>query len=261
MLLTGQAFWFFSRGTGVVSLVLFTATVLLGITSISRWATENYPRFVTQHLHRNMSLLALSFLAVHIVTTVMDSFVKTTFVNVFIPFTGSYRTVWVGLGALAFDMVLAVIISSLIRVRIGFGSWRAIHWLSYAMWPVAVLHGLGTGSDAKARWMLLVTGVCVASVAVALARRIAIGWSADLSPTQRAGRLAAAAATVLGPLALAGWLITGPLTAGWGKAAGTVSKSAAGIASSRTAGTTGTAASVAQTSTASIVTAESENDR
>ncbi len=225
--MNAQAFWFFSRGTGVVSLVLFTATVLLGIMSISRWTSPTWPRFVTQHLHRNVSLLALSFLLIHIVTTVLDSYVTITLVNAVVPFSGTYRPIWLGLGALAFDLLLAIIITSLIRVRLGHKPWRAIHWLSYAMWPLAVVHGLGTGSDARARWMLLVTGTCVAAVAIALARRVGLGWTDKMTTGQRTVRVLAAAATVLGPLALAGWLITGPLTSGWGHAASATPKSAA----------------------------------
>ncbi|MEI7778206.1 MAG: ferric reductase-like transmembrane domain-containing protein [Actinomycetes bacterium] len=242
--MNSQAFWFFSRGTGVVSLVLFTATVLLGITSISRWTSPNWPRFVTQHLHRNVSLLALSFLLIHIVSTVLDSYVTINLVNAVVPFSGNYRPIWLGLGALAFDLLLAIIITSLVRVRLGHKPWRAIHWLSYAMWPLAVVHGLGTGSDAKARWMLLVTGACVAAVAIALARRVAIGWTDEMSSGQRTVRILAAAATVLGPLALAGWLITGPLTSGWGHAAAATPKSAAAaVVPGTTAAQTGIASS------------------
>jgi sulfoxide reductase heme-binding subunit YedZ len=253
-----QVFWFFSRGTGVVSLVLFTATVLLGITSISRWTAPKWPRFVTQHLHRNLSLLGLSFLLIHIVTTVLDSYVSINLINAVVPFTGTYRPIWLGLGALAFDLLLAIIITSLVRVRMGYGTWRAIHWLSYAMWPLAVVHGLGTGSDAKARWLLLVTGACVASVAIALARRVAIGWSDDMAPRERAVRVMAAVATVVGPLALAGWLITGPLTAGWGHASGTVAKSAA--AASGTTATSSTATNLASATTSDSVSGTTESE-
>lgn len=237
-MLTGEAFWFFARGTGVITLVLFTATVLLGITSVSRWSSEKWPRFVTQHLHRNISLLALSFLLVHIASTILDSYVTITPINAVIPFTGTYRPIWLGLGALAFDLMLAVIITSLLRVRMGYGTWRAVHWLAYAMWPLAVLHGLGTGSDAKARWMLLITAACVASVAVAIARRVAFGWHADMEPREKLVRMAGAAASVLGPLALAAWLVTGPLTSGWGHASAVTAKTAsASTSSASTAGT------------------------
>ena len=258
--MNGQAFWFFSRGTGVVSLVLFTATLLLGITSVSRWSSEKWPRFVTQHLHRNLSLLGLSFLVIHIVSTVLDTYVSITLVNAVVPFSGTYRPIWLGLGALSFDLLLAIIITSLVRVRMGHATWRAIHWLSYAMWPLAVVHGLGTGSDAKARWMLLVTGSCVAAVAVALARRVAMGWRDDMTPRERTVRVFAAVATVLGPLALAGWLITGPLTPGWGKAAGATAVAKSASASGPVTVGNATANSVTATTEDASVRVQSESD-
>ena len=93
----------------------------------------------------------MAFLALHILTSVLDSFAPISLLDAFIPFAGSYRPFWLGLGAVAFDLLLAVTITSLLRQRIGFTSWRAIHWLTYASWPIALVHGLGTGSDVDGR--------------------------------------------------------------------------------------------------------------
>ena len=100
-------------------------------------------------VHRNVSLLALAFLMVHILTAVMDSYAPIRLIDAVIPFTSAYRPVWLGLGAIAFDLLLAVAITSLSGAGSATAAWRATHWLAYASWPVALVHGLGTGSDAR----------------------------------------------------------------------------------------------------------------
>ncbi|MBV9048154.1 MAG: hypothetical protein JOY58_07790, partial [Solirubrobacterales bacterium] len=102
------------------------------------------------------------------------------------------------------------------RGRFGYRTWRAVHWTAYASWPVALLHGLGTGSDTKTGWMLVLTGVCVIAVIVAVVARATAGW-----PDHAGARMTALAASVLTPIGLLVWLPGGPLAAGWAKEAGT----------------------------------------
>jgi methionine sulfoxide reductase heme-binding subunit len=118
-----------------------------------------------------VSLLALTFLGVHIATVVIDPYVTINLSDVLLPFGASYRPLWLGLGALAFDLLLAVVVTSLLRVRIGRRAWRMVHWAAYAAWPAAVLHGLGAGTDAHRGWMLALTEVCVLAVGTALVWR------------------------------------------------------------------------------------------
>src|SRR5262249_56314980 len=117
-------------------------------------------RFVIDGIHRRVSILAVAFLVIHILTSVLDSFAPIGLLDAVIPFHGSYRPFWLGLGALAFDLLLAVLITSLVRARVGYGTWRAIHWLADACWPVALLHGLGTGSHASRRCLMLIVLGC-----------------------------------------------------------------------------------------------------
>ncbi|MBV9426023.1 MAG: ferric reductase-like transmembrane domain-containing protein, partial [Solirubrobacterales bacterium] len=147
------ALWFAMRATGVTALVLLTLTVVLGVAGVRRLSSLRIPRFVLDGLHRNAALLAVSFLAVHIVTAVIDSYVTIRIVDVFVPFTGTYRPLWLGLGAVSLDLLAAVMVTSLLRKRLGYRTWRATHWLAYAAWPTALVHSLGTGSDAGTGWM------------------------------------------------------------------------------------------------------------
>ena len=185
-----SAYWYLTRSTGAVTLVLLTLALVLGVVDVRRWSTAKWPRFVVDSLHRNVSLLALAFLVLHILTATLDSFAPISLVNAVVPFTGSYRPFWLGLGAVSFDLILAVILTSVLRRHVGHPAWRAIHWLTYASWPIALLHGLGTGSDVKSTWLLALSIACLVAVIAALLVRVAAGW-----PNQLARRGAALGAT------------------------------------------------------------------
>jgi hypothetical protein len=210
--------WYLTRGTGIVALILLTLSVALGVVDVRRLRTPRWPRFVLDAMHRNVSLLALAFLLVHIVTSVLDSFASIRLLDAVLPFTASYRPLWLGLGALGSDLLIALVLTSLLRRRLGYRAWRTTHWLAYACWPLALVHGLGTGSDTKAAWVLLLNAGCVLVVLVAVWTRATAGW-----PEQRTTRGSAIAASAIGSLALLLWLPSGPLAAGWARRSGTPS--------------------------------------
>jgi sulfoxide reductase heme-binding subunit YedZ len=170
-----SALWLLTRGAGAVSLLLLTATLVLGIVDVTRWRTRGWPRFVIDAIHRNAALLALVLIVVHVVSTVADGYVAIGWLDAVVPFAGRYRPLWVGFGALAFDLLLALLATSLLRHRIGHRAWRAVHWLAYACWPVAVAHAIGMGTDVRAGWLLVVAIGCIALVALALGARVAQG--------------------------------------------------------------------------------------
>ncbi|MGA2929187.1 MAG: ferric reductase-like transmembrane domain-containing protein [Solirubrobacteraceae bacterium] len=213
-----SAYWYLTRGTGVVALVLLTVSVVFGILGSIRFAAHRWPRFAIDTVHRDVSLLVIVVLVVHIITSILDSFAPIRVTDAVIPFVSRYRPLWLGLGALSFDLLVAVSVTSLVRRRLGYRSWRAVHWLAYASWPVAVLHGLGTGSDAKVGWVLATTVACVVAVTAATLVRIARSAPAD------GGRRGAAAAVALAvPVGIAVFTLQGPLRSGWARRAGTPS--------------------------------------
>ena len=214
----GSAYWYLTRSTGIVSLLLLTLAVALGVLDVRRVSSTHWPRFVVDALHRNVSLLAMAFLALHILTSVLDSFAPISIVDALVPFVGSYRPFWLGLGALAFDLLLAVTITSLLRRRVGFGAWRAIHWLTYASWPIALLHGFGTGSDVKSAWLLAPSIACLVVVLAAVVVRVLAGWPQDLRT-----RGAALGGAGVFSLFLLVWLPGGPLGSEWARRSGTPS--------------------------------------
>ncbi len=227
--------WYLTRSTGVVSLLLLTVTMVLGVIDVNRWSTPTWPRFVLDSLHRTVSLLVLVFLCLHILTAILDSFAPISLLEAIVPFIGSYRPLWLGLGAVAFDLLLALTITSLMRQRLGHRAWRITHWLAYACWPIALLHGLGTGSDVKSLWSLGLTAICVVAVAVAVCVRALREW-----PERRGIRSGALILTAILTVGLIAWLPGGPLGHGWARRSGTpvslLGSSAPAVDSAVTAG-------------------------
>lgn len=211
-----STYWYLTRSTGAVALLLLTVAIVLGIVDVRRASTPRWPRFVVDSLHRNASLLAMAFVAVHVITSVLDSFAPISLLDAFIPFTGAYRPFWLGLGAISFDLLIAVTITSLMRRRLGYGSWRAIHWLTYASWPIALLHGFGTGSDVKSGWLLVLSVASLLAVLAAVLVRVLAGWPANLRV-----RGAALTGAALFAIFLAVWLPGGPLGSEWARRSGT----------------------------------------
>lgn len=217
-LAAGSVNWYLTRSTGAVALLLLTASVALGVADVRRMSSERWPRFVIDALHRNVALLSICFLGVHIITAVLDSFTSISLIDAFVPFVGSYRPFWLGLGVVSFDLLIAVTITSLLRQRIGYVTWRAVHWLSYVSWPIALVHGLGTGSDAKGTWMLGLDVICLLVVLAAIGTRLGGIWSEY--PDRGRLTLGGAGAFLL---FLAFWVPSGPLANDWAKRSGTPS--------------------------------------
>jgi methionine sulfoxide reductase heme-binding subunit len=164
--------WYTTRGAGAVSLVLLSAVVVLGVLSTLRYESPSWPRFLTTGLHRNVALTAVVFLALHIVTAVVDPFTHLGWLAAVVPFSSYYRTFWLGLGTIAFELLVAISVTSLVRGLIGHAAWRAIHWLAYASWPVAVIHSFGTGTDTWSAWMLVIDVLCILAVLGAVGARL-----------------------------------------------------------------------------------------
>jgi len=250
---SSQALWYLTRATGLVSLVLLTLVMVLGVSQVQRWSPARWPRFVTAALHRNASLLAVVFLALHIVSAVIDPFAPISIVSAVVPFASPYRTLWLGLGAVAFDLIVALVVTSLLRERMGYRLWRTIHWTAYACWPIAFVHGLGTGSDGRVGWVLGLDLVCLVAVLASVIWRLAANWQLD--PARRAvGALSSAVVVVL----VLGWVATGPTQPGWARKAGTpkslLGSSRSVAASSGSTPTTGAGSSTSSTGAGSGLT-------
>ena len=193
--LTSPYLWYSTRATGMVTMVLFTLVVVLGAFVANRVGGNRVGRFEINELHRSVSMVAVVFLAIHVITTVADSYVPTGVLSVVVPFTSSYRRVAVGVGAVALDLLLAVWISSLLKARIANTSWRFIHWFSWMAFATALVHACLTGTDARHGWGLALLVLCaISGLAAAL-------WRFLARPTRAAGRTALSPLTANATLA------------------------------------------------------------
>jgi predicted ferric reductase len=211
----GKSLWYFTRATGLVALVLLTVSVVMGIAAAIGWATERWPRFLSQRVHRDVSLFCVGFVTLHVVSTVSDGYVPIGVASAFVPFLTPYRPIWIGLGAVALDLLLAVMLTSALRRHIGYSSWRFVHWLAYLCWPIAVLHSLGSGSDSSLPFVLGLDALCGAAVLAAVACRLVTGRTL---PLRR--RVVAATSSIVVALAIVVFAAVGPLRPGWSHRAG-----------------------------------------
>lgn len=184
---SGTALWYTSRATGVVALGLLTLVMVLGIVVNRQGRLPGLPRFGATSLHRSVSLLAVAFVGLHVATAIADPYVSIGLAAAIVPFASHYEPFWLGLGAVALDLMAALIITSLLRGRIGRRTWRAVHWAAYATWPVAFAHSIGSSKDLQQGWMLDMAIGCALIVAAAVIWRLA--HAARQVP--RAGRVAA----------------------------------------------------------------------
>jgi methionine sulfoxide reductase heme-binding subunit len=187
--LTSPYLWYTSRATGIVALVLFTAVVALGTLVANRVGGKSVGRFELNEIHRSLSLVAMIFLVIHIVTTVLDTYAPTGWLSAVLPFASHYERLGVAIGAIAFDLMIAVWISSLLKTRVRHQSWRFIHWFSWLAFASAVLHAYLTGADTKNGAGL---ALVVACALVVLAAGV---WRFIKRPARANGR------TALSPLA------------------------------------------------------------
>ena len=207
--------WDTARAAGFVSYALLTTSVSLGLVLRNRWQSTRWPRLVTNELHGFVSLLALVFIAIHVLAVTVDPFTHFGLAAVLVPFATSYRTIWMSLGIVSLYLVLAVWLSSMLRRRIGHRLWRQIHILAFAVYGAATLHGLGTGSDTRTTWGAAIYLGSVGVVGTLLAIRLVAPAGQGSRPRPLVA-VAAAAGVVLAAL----WAVNGPLARGWSARAG-----------------------------------------
>jgi methionine sulfoxide reductase heme-binding subunit len=167
-----EALWALGRGTGITALGFFTLSIVLGIATRSGRTMLSLPRFAVHDVHRFAALFATVLIAVHVLTLLADPYAQLRVVDLVVPFLGVYRPLWLGLGTLALDILVAVVVTSLLRLRIGLRGFRVVHWATYLLWPIAMAHAIGNGTDAGRPWFLWFAAGCAVTVAAALGWRV-----------------------------------------------------------------------------------------
>ena len=184
-----QALWFVSRGQRAGPAVGFSAVVVLGVAARLGSAAEALDHAGYGRAPPHARAVCVAFLGLHVLTAVLDRYVTIGWAAAVVPFASQYRTLAIGLGALAVDSAGAVLITSLARQRLGYRAWRAVHWLAYLAWPAAFAHAVTAGTDLRIWWAALTEWGCAAAVATAIVARLlarARGRSANRWPCPNA---------------------------------------------------------------------------
>ena len=183
-----QGLWLVSRGSGLALLTAFSAVVVAGVAARLGSATGRWRRLAAAELHRTLALFCVAFLGLHVGTAILDPYVTIGWAATVLPFASGYRTLAIGLGTLTVDLGGAVLLTSLMRRRLGYRAWRAVHWLAYLAWPVAFAHSLTAGNDLRIWWVALIEWGCAAAVATAVVARLLHAIRHTTPASQLAGR-------------------------------------------------------------------------
>jgi methionine sulfoxide reductase heme-binding subunit len=170
---SSTALWYMSRATGVVALLLLTAVMLLGLLVTRQGRLPGLPRFAVSGLHRNLSLLAVAFVAVHVLAAIADGYVKIPVTAAVVPLTSSYERLALTLGAVSLDLMLAAAVTSLLRRHLSRRLWRGVHLTAYLSWPVAWVHCITASTDLRHGLLFLVAIGCLIAVVAAVVWRMA----------------------------------------------------------------------------------------
>ncbi len=226
----GSLTWDIARTGGLVAFALLTASVAIGLALSLGWRSPRWTRFVTNEVHRFVTLLALVFMVVHGVAIALDPFIKMSLPQVLVPFLTSYRPVWVSLGIIAGYLALAVYLSERVRGRIGYAWWRRFHVFAFVAFAMALVHGIASGSDTRTPWGLALYGGSLFLVGFLLVLRL------FPEPPKRS-RPVTAGVTIAAVAAVVGFALIGPLQPGWSARAGGVIPTASGAGGAAAVGT------------------------
>jgi sulfoxide reductase heme-binding subunit YedZ len=168
---SSPALWYAARASGVAAYVVLSLVVSLGLTLGGKAQNRRWPRFSVEDIHRFGGLLLGSLVGVHVLTIAADSFLPFSLSQLLIPFTSAYRPLWTGLGIAAAELLVALAITNHYRRRLPYSFWRKAHYLNFAIWAFASVHGLMGGTDRGAAWLAILYGVSVAGVVTLLVWR------------------------------------------------------------------------------------------
>jgi sulfoxide reductase heme-binding subunit YedZ len=162
-------FWITSRAAGAAAMLLASASVAVGLMMSSKRKDSN--KRDLRAIHEALSLITLAMVALHGLSLLGDGFFHPGLSGIAIPFVGSYRPIWTGIGIIAGYGLAVLGLTYYLRDRIGAARWRRLHRLTAVFWVLAIAHTVGAGSDTGQLWFLAVSGALVLPAALLLALR------------------------------------------------------------------------------------------
>jgi sulfoxide reductase heme-binding subunit YedZ len=196
--------WYAARAAGVAAYVILTAVLVLGLTMAGKKNFPRWPKFAVEDVHRFGGLLVGTFVSIHVLTIAIDSYLPFSIGSLMIPFLSPYKPLWVALGIVAAELLLALAVTNHYRDLLSYAFWRRAHYVNFAVWAAVVLHGLGSGTDRASAWFIALYATGAAVVAGATA------WRITRVRRPRWGVVAPAASALIVAVAVVG-LARGPL--------------------------------------------------
>jgi sulfoxide reductase heme-binding subunit YedZ len=199
--------WYVARAGGLVAFALLTLAVLAGVLLAGRARLAGWPRFAVEDVHRFLGLLAGTFLGVHVLGLLADSYLGLPLSALVVPGLSSYRPLATALGVVAAELLIALAVTNRLRRRLVYATWRRLHMLNFAVWVLALGHGIAAGTDSNTGWgigiYLIASGaVAAASVWRLLRARRAPAWAVAIwTGTASVLAVELVLALALGPLA------------------------------------------------------------
>lgn len=170
-MLVGNAVWYVARAGGMTAFLLLTASVVLGLLLSGR-AGLGWPRFALQDVHRFAGMLAGTFIAVHGLGLWLDDYFDFSLTSLVVPGTSPYRPLAVAAGVVAAELLVALALTNRYRTALSYSFWRRAHYLNFAVWLLALVHGVTAGTDSDTVWALVVYATAVAAVTGLMAWRV-----------------------------------------------------------------------------------------
>jgi sulfoxide reductase heme-binding subunit YedZ len=164
--------WYAARAGGMLAFVLLTSSVVAGLMLSSRDRLKHWPRFALEDVHRFLGLLAGSFIVLHGGALLLDSYLPFTLGSLLIPGTAPYRPLSVALGIVGAELLVALAIANRYRKQLGHKFWKRTHYLNFAVWALALVHGLAAGTDTSTPWAVAIYVVSASLVVGLTVRRV-----------------------------------------------------------------------------------------
>ena len=168
---SNPALWYATRASGIAAYVILSVVVCIGMSMGGKAQSPQWPRFSVEGIHRFGGLLVGALITIHVATIAVDSFLPFSVVNLVVPFTASYRPIWTGLGIASAEILLALAVTNHYRKRLPYRFWRLAHYANFAVWTLASLHGVMSGTDRGVWWLAIIYGLSIATVGVLLVWR------------------------------------------------------------------------------------------
>jgi len=175
--------WYAARAGGMLAYLLLTSAVAAGLVMSGKSHGKRWPRFAVEDVHRFLGTLTGAFIVLHGAALLLDGFVPFSLSQLVVPGTAPYRPLYVAFGVVAAELLGALAIANHFRTQLSYRFWRRTHYLNFAVWSLALVHGLTAGTDARTTWALVLYAGSAWLVLALLLHRVSLRWP---EPARRA---------------------------------------------------------------------------